>query len=286
MFIKPTEVDAPEANGHGTIHVSKYHGGIVASSSDDPLPRRDIYFATKDGYLESSSERLQYPNQLTPGKDYSVAFGGQIFDSEGKLKLVKLYYDSKGGAFETIYGDRFSLHNTYIVTPVEKLGTYKYNVKLQPFLQRAEYAGLNRPAYVAELTNVIKKYPLPTFLDQCLDIYQSDMIGHVIVRCSDSEVVFPNYLKPFLGDHSPIYHHGNYGTLNPESYHEITGSELKFIISLMTLLMMRKELISVDKLITDEVNIDEWIHICNYFDIPYFEACFKEIRSVLTKFIQ
>ena len=278
------DVNDPEASGHGTVHISRYHGGVVASNSDDPLPTKNIYFATKDGCLENTSEKLHYPDQLTPGKDYSVVFGGHFFDKNDKLQLVKLFYDSKNCVFETIYGDRFSIHNTYIVTPLEQLDVYTYNTKLQPFLQRDEYRFLDRPAYWSELTNFILKYEPPEFLDQCLQAYQDDLLGHTIIRCTDTEVVFPNYLKAFLGKHSPIYYKGIFGASGPESYHEITGSELKFIVDLMIVLVMRKQMVSVDKLIKTEINIDEWIHICDYFDIPYFENFFKQIREILAKY--
>lgn len=283
-------VHDPQANGHGIVCIGKLHHNIICSNSDDPLPLQNIYFATKDGSIQSASEKLQYPTQLIPGHDYAVAFGGYIFDEEGKLKLVKIFYDRENNLFETIYSDRIAIHDTYIVTPMEKLSTYKYNVKLQPFLEREEYKFLDSPAYWPSLFNFIDTYPHPDFLDQCYQIYEQDLLGHVIIRCLNDniqdynidQIIFPNYIRPFLGPHSPIYYHGAY---EQKSYHEISSPELRFIIRALIKLIMRKQLININELTSTEINIDEWIHICNYFDIPYFEKFFREMKAILIEYI-
>jgi len=44
---------------------------------------------------------------------------------------------------------------------------------------------------------------------------------------------------------------------------------------------MKEKFPSCDELIAHDMNIDEWIYIANYFDIPVFEELFGKIKGVI-----
>lgn len=108
----------------------------------------------------------------------------------------------------------------------------------------------------------------------------SDPVSHSVVGCLNEYVIVPEYLKPIFGKFTPAFPSKEFGV---SGSHDINGKAFKLLITWLLQLVMRMKLPKCDDLIANEMCIDEWLHIANYFDIPIFVKLFTELQLALQK---
>lgn len=124
----------------------------------------------------------------------------------------------------------------------------------------------------------------------CYDMFIEDPLTCVAVNCNQNnttnsqdnvhKINMPSYLiYLFDNDNSPIW--AGSGFSQDNIGHDIDADVFKLIMKWLLNLVMRKTLPTVDMLIEQEMNIDEWIHITDYFNIPVFIDLFTKLKKSL-----
>lgn len=283
--------DAPEsltdqlrARGFCRIAKSRFHGEVCFGKDSEPIAG-EFFFITKDGNLTDMRKVINYPNEVVFGSildvksSQAVVLSGYVFDESSNRKDVKVYFDPGRKVFVDFADNShfYSLKDAKMVVPIERLGVYKYELKIVPLLQFDQYKGLDSDFY--ELEILLMRYPLPgdDIIKNSYLLFKEDPFGFTKISCIGGDVSFPNYLRLLIGDGgSPLFHVGSYGE---KGHHDINCSTLKLIIGWMLDLIFLKELPTIQVYQTHEFNFDEWLFVTDYLNISYFHKLFTAIKS-------
>ena len=124
-----------------------------------------------------------------------------------------------------------------------------------------------------------EKLPLEN-IDKCYELFLEDPLDFAIVSCFDTKIKVPSYLRYLFGEYTPVFHSEQFPK---EGHHEIDEASFKLIIKWLLIMIMRKEFPTVDTMINQEMDINQWLHISDYFDIPIFSDFFRKIKNILDK---
>jgi hypothetical protein len=260
---------------YGHFVLGKNYRGSV-SDFDRPL-REPFYFFTNEG--DEITDIKRTINFFEMGNTpYNIVYSGYFFDDSGKHKdPIPICYDrEKESLINRNDGSLISLENVDVALGVVNR-SINCPIKIVSLLKTDNYKFLQSLNY--KLDMFIENYKLPNKekINEIYRYYKSNLIEHSFINCIEGKILFPTFLKYLCGSEgSPMFQQGNFGK---ESYHQLNGEQVKIIFGWMIDLVMLRKLPTLEILVENEFNLDEWIYITDYLNIPFFQKFFEKIKT-------
>lgn len=219
---------------------------------------------------------LSDPGSLVPGTRYLTFSGGFHSTSKGMVDK-KCYIDHNRFVFVLDDGSIVPYSRCYVALKFRKTGVYSYFVNIFPLSVLPSFAFCGLPTNYSALRDVLTLCPIPSdAIAECYKKFREDPYSHSKIGCTDTLVAVPLYLRPLFAELTCVFT----DRFGPQDYHDINAVEYNRIVGWLLDLVMRFKLPSLDEMIQLEMNVDEWLHIATYFNIPVFIHLFTELHTV------
>lgn len=242
-----------------------------------PSSENDAHFRTKNGDLFLHEDKVfSVPGSLVPGTSYMTFSGGLHLTSTG-MDAKRCYIDHERFVFVLDDGSIVPYSSCYIAQEFRKTSPYDYLVDIFPLRVLPSFAFYDAPTNYLALRGVLTLCPIPSeAITECYKKFREDPYSRVEIGCTDTLVSVPLYLRPLFAKLTCSFVH----RFGPQDYHDINPVEYNRIVGWLLDLVMRFKLPSLDEMIQLEMNVDEWLHIATYFNIPVFIHLFTELHTV------
>lgn len=242
----------------------------------------DVCFMTVDKqYIQTSTGLIKYPDDIGR-KILCVMYAGLICYDESK-EYQDILFNPINNMIITSNYDFFTLDECYVGIFHDKIGHSKYHVKMVQLITSKHFNKLFELKNSMKIQNLYSKSIVPkNLINECHKLFYSGSgsMEIILVKCLGGNVNILSYLRPFFGNHSPIFHRDGFD-MNTDKCHGINYQSFQLIINWLFRIILKKKYPSDDMIVENETNVDEWIYICDYFDIPCLLDYFKQLHDCL-----
>lgn len=260
---------------------------------DSPIRNiNDICFCTIDSKHIWKNKRLIKCSDEIISEIFYIMGGGCVYNDVvdadvrrrgyGNIKYTKIRLDPDRNIIVAANDDFFTFDDCYVALYHDQISYRKYKVKIVKLTTCEPFASeISLPEYYKIKSIKPNLKNMITIINDCRKLFYVNGVNHIIVKCVGGTVEVPLFLKPMFGDHSPIFHQKEWSnSLN--DCHDVNFKSFKLIVQWLFMLFLEQKYPDVDMIIQNETNVYEWIHISNYFDIPFFLDYFTKIRECLS----
>lgn len=242
-------------------------------------PISNLELVTKDGKFFSCSDGKLTNFPVPPLEDHYVCFDGYYFDAEGQPELKKCFLDTKQMCIVLTNNTRLPLSLCSLARERSKIETFKYEIELVCLTTFEPFKFSDKPENYAKIHHIVVASNKPNientrkcFLDDTQNIY-------VIFPCHGGNVRVPQYLRSMFGFHTSVF--GTNSGFGIRGEHTVDIKTFELIVRWLKQLIVTAEYLSCDELLEHEMNIDEWIAVCDYCDIHCLLQLFTGIKTEL-----
>lgn len=215
-----------------------------------------------------------------------VICGGHYFTDQSiqdEPEEVKCFIDYNRCIFTTSTGLKIPFSKSYVALEhkADRNIYHKYEIKIVPLTSLRIFKYTNKPENYCEIQGLISTEPIPETEIEKAQSNQLNPSTNIIVKCSNGEADVPDWLRNFFVQ-SPVFAETQ-EQFRGSGRHDISADSLKLLIGWLIGLVNNRNFPSLDDLLKNDFNIDEWIHTANYCGIPVLEEFFGRIKEVASK---
>jgi len=256
---------------------------VCMSGCSKPLTRQtELNFVTPDKKIlnTTTNETISLSEIKGNCKKKIIFCGGYHYaNATEEPVLKKCLINFPEGFFLLDDGTKVPFHMCHVALEYRKQGVFKYEVEVVPLTTIEPFCYSEKLSGFAEVTAILTTMPIPNVSYAYKAFLSSDDCPKQ-VSCADFPVSVPVYLQSLFGKKSPVFS-GTTEKFGIKCTHEPRTDGFILLVKWLKHLVMKEKFPSCDELIAHDMNIDEWIYIANYFDIPVFEELFGKIKGVI-----
>lgn len=241
-----------------------------AISSDES----NLHFICKDGKLINSDGIKLYASEVING---SLIVSGGIYN-EKKYKIIIV----ENGFLILMDNNVFvPFEDVFFCKKMNCSTIFEYNIKLTPILQHWFFVYDSNPMHLSKQKEIVRIHNYKTkskFLSEIKIAFYENNGLPIKINCNDDKCVYVSlFLSKFFNNTAPIFQNS---FEQSQEKHDINSVAFEQIIKWMKQLVMEDRFPDVDELFeNNQINIDEWIHICDYCNIvDLLKDFFRDIK--------
>jgi len=256
------------------IFKRKHDGKIITLHKSNAIFKNkidDLWFRLNDQTIinPKTQQSIDIVN-IVSEKKYLTIFGGWAFNTkQNKWEETQFWFSQDEQAIFCDCGF-FTFSKIYIFVGLESVAPFKSRGILCKLSEFPQYQTI-----VPDMIPFHKYYSKmivdPQTLKQAHKLFLEDSVTHIQINCLNGIVQVPYYLKPFFGDHSPVFHQNYFAGCGN---HNIDYQGFKLIIDWLLYILLEKKYPSAQEIFEYKKDNEELKYIADYFDIPKFVVIF------------
>lgn len=275
-----SDISLPQRRGFYELAIGSGGSPLVFTRHKPLSEKPALLFADNKGRIfVNSNVSFSFPKDMRYGdEDRVVIFGGHLVTEQGLLQQ-KTFISYAECVFVSENGDKIPFYNCYVAKKDRKVDTLVYDLKIRRLCDISPFDHVGKPKGYLEVSGMLHSIVLPKdVLNACYASFKEHPTKKTCVRCTGGEVIVPLYLKPLFGGLSPVFHVDGFGI---EGHHGVNANTFLLLVGWLLDLVMLKKFPSCDDLIRHEMNVEEWLHVSHYFNIPILMQFFMDIQKIL-----
>lgn len=247
----------------------------------DPIKNDDsnLHFICEDGKLINENGIKFDTSEVINGS--LIVSGGIYNEKKYKIIIVENGFLMDNKVF-------VPFEDVFFCKIINYIELHYYNIKLTPLLQHRFFDDDSNPIYLVTQKEIVRKHNYKInskinsnfFREIKIAFYENNDLP-IKINCNDNKCIYVSlFLSKFFNNAAPIFQNS---FEQPHEKHDINSVAFEQILKWMKKLVMENRFPDVDELFVDnQINIDEWIHICDYCNIvDILKYFFRDIKSSL-----